>query len=75
MLIRMTNCESTLLMEIASKKSKRKDIAFTYRMALEAEVERRERIDWVKINRAIIERWSESGLVWIKRHAWSGILE
>lgn len=26
--------------------------------------------DWPCINRAILERWSMSGLEWIKRRAW-----
>jgi len=29
-----------------------------------------DRQDWTTINMAIIERWSESGLEWIKREAW-----
>lgn len=27
-------------------------------------------IDWKRVNAALIERWSESGLAWIKRKAW-----
>lgn len=28
---------------------------------------------WITINRAIIDRWSESGLEWIKRKAWGAL--
>jgi hypothetical protein len=26
--------------------------------------------DWAAINRAIVRRWSRSGLIWIKNRAW-----
>lgn len=63
-------CESTLLSEIAMPECKRRDIAKTYRLALESR--ERDSIDWRKVNAAIIARWSVSGLVWIKTQAITG---
>jgi hypothetical protein len=39
---------------------------------MEAEKDGREKIDWKKVNEAIIDRWSISGLQYIKQKAWSG---
>lgn len=49
---------------------KRKDIAMTYRLVMEAE-RHGAKVDWLKVNTAIIERWSKSGLQYIKNLAWS----
>lgn len=68
----MTNCESVLLMECGIPQIKRKDIALTYRLAMESESEGREKIDWLKVNTAIINRWSKAGLKYIKEKAWKG---
>jgi hypothetical protein len=68
MTLALTNVESTLLREIADKSLHRKDIAQTYHLALKSG----ERINWVTVNHKIIERWSKSGLEWIKKQAWSG---
>lgn len=70
MIIKMQNCESVLLMECGIPQIKRNSIAITYRLAMEAEREGREKIDWSKVNAAIIERWSKSGLQYIKNRAW-----
>jgi len=69
----MQNCESVLLMECGIPQIKRNSIAITYRFAMEADQEGREKIDWEKINAAIIERWSKSGLQYIKKKAWAGV--
>ena len=63
-------CESVLLNEIAMKEMHQKQIAQTYRLALESS--ERDSIDWAKVNNAIIARWSKSGLNRIKELAWSG---
>ena len=63
-------CESVLLREIAMPEMRRRDIAQTYRLALQSS--ERDKIDWKKVNAAIIERWSVSALTWIKEQAWSG---
>lgn len=66
--IELANCENTLLREIANPVFKRKDVAATYALALRSS--ERDRIDWRRVNEAIIARWSSSALVWIKRRAW-----
>ena len=68
--IELANCEATLLAEIEMPESKRLDIAKTYTLALRSS--ERDRIDWGKVNRAIIAKWSMSGLNWIKNKAHSG---
>ena len=73
MRIRLCNCESTLLMEAGTKGITRKSIAMTYRLSMEQERDiGGEKIDWEKVNSAIVDRWSLSGLVYIKKLAWSG---
>jgi hypothetical protein len=70
--IYLADCENVLLREIGMKECKRRDIAQTYRLAMMAERDNGEAIDWRKVNAAIITRWSISGLTWIKEQAWSG---
>jgi len=64
--IELTDCTNVLLAEIADDEMKRRDVALTYAMALVA----RETVGWHAVNKAIIERWSKSGLMWIKKQAW-----
>jgi hypothetical protein len=47
-----------------------KDIALTYAMALRSATAKADIPDWETINRAIIKRWSMSGLERIKKRAW-----
>ena len=68
--IELSNCEWVLLNEIGMKEVKQKSVAMTYALALHSS--ERGRIDWQKVNRAIIDRWSISGLAHIKKLAWSG---
>ena len=63
-------CESTLLSEIAMPEIKRKHVAQTYALAMKSF--ERDSIDWVKVNKAIMERWSFAGLKYIKEQAHSG---
>ena len=73
--ILLADCENQLLREIAEPCLKRRDVAQTYRLAMESvrdEGEPREAVDWAKVNRAIVARWSTSGLTWIKTQAHSG---
>lgn len=65
MLAELCCCTETLLMEIRDNKFKRRDIAKTYFLAMTST----EKTDWKKVNTAIIERWSISGLKYIKRLA------
>lgn len=57
-----------LLREIADKAMKRLDVAKTYALALRSSWP----TDWLKVNKAILARWSPHALVWIKEKAWSG---
>ena len=60
--------EGYLLEEIANPAMKRLDVAKTYRLILfGGDVGR---VNWRKVNTAIIERWSVSSLEWIKAFAW-----
>lgn len=59
--------QRSLLSKISNKKLRQKDIAQAYRIAMQSDVE----IDWGKVNTAIMERWSRSGLKRIKQLAWS----
>ena len=67
-IVELFNCTEVLLDEISKREFKQKDIAQTYALALKSN----EKTDWVKINKAIIEQWSISGLARIKEMAWSG---
>lgn len=68
MRIELANCTKTLLGEIADKGFKQKSVAMTYALVLRSD----EPTDWKIVNRAIIDRWSVSGLNRIKKVAWSG---
>lgn len=70
MKVELACCESNLLQEIADKKMKRRDVAKTYALAVHSsEVNK---VNWRKVNEAIVARWSLSSLNWIKQQAWSG---
>ncbi len=62
--IELVDCENVLLNEITMPEMKRLDIALTYRLGLMSSESKS--IDWTKINKAIIARWSMAGLKWIK---------
>lgn len=66
----LMNCEAILLQEIAEPRCKQKSIIMTYGLALRSS--ERDRINWRKVNEAIIARWSFSGLNRIKNAAWKG---
>jgi hypothetical protein len=66
--IELADPEGDLLREIADPEMKRNDVRLTYRLALRSQ----DRVDWGKVNRAIIERWSERTLSHIKAWAWEG---
>jgi hypothetical protein len=59
--------EGQLLEEIADPAMKRRDVALTYGLAMRGS---KDRVDWPKVNQAILERWSLAGLEWIKAFAW-----
>lgn len=60
--------EKIILTEISDKKATQKDVAMTYRIIIQQKL----KVDWKKINKAIVDRWSRSGLERIKQLAWSG---
>lgn len=65
--------DERIFAEVADKKFKRNDIAVTYEAMMRHQFTLRlpsGSYDWAKINAAIIERWSISGLVYIKERAW-----
>lgn len=75
---------ATLLTAVEDKEIKRRGVAALYAVALRYghavprpshAVSDEWDIDWKTVNRAILNRWSMSGLKWIKRRAWRAILE
>ena len=58
----------TLIIQEIEGGATQKDIAKTYALGLRSQ----EPTDWAAANKAIIERWSVSGLERIKKLAWSG---
>ena len=62
----LMDCTRVLLEEIADKRFKQRNIAQTYALALRSSYN----TDWATVNKAIIERWSLSGLERIKNWAW-----
>ena len=67
MRVEMGDCENQLMMEIGDKQFKRRDVAHTYRLALESTESAT--IDWEKVHKAITERWSYFAVEWIRRQA------
>jgi len=63
-------CTETILEKIKDTRNKRKDVARLYRQLMCAKNCREH--DWPTINRAIIARWSISGLLYIKNLARCG---
>ena len=64
-------CEDTILNDIEHKECKRKYIALVYYLCMvSSENIDSENIDWKKVNKAIIKRWSLSGLKYIKTEAY-----
>lgn len=56
-----------LVTMIRDRENTRDDIAVAYRNALLTHPV----IDWSEVNRAILERWSVSGLRYVKEKAWA----
>lgn len=66
--IKCTEIEGALLKEIPDKTLYQIDIALTYRLAIHADPV--SNFNWKKVNKAIIKRWSKSGLLRVKKLAW-----
>ena len=62
--------QDVILEQIADKKQKRNDIVKTYIDVLAVPYFMKETIELTKINKAIIDRWSMSGLEYILKKAW-----
>lgn len=71
--ISMADPQRVILEEIADKRFKQKSVALTYAFCIRQDGDT-DAIDWRKINRAIIDRWSRSGLDRVKKRAW-GLVE
>jgi hypothetical protein len=63
----MVDVQGQLEREIADGRMARKDVALTYAFGIR---DCPDGVDWPKVNRLIIDRWSMAGLVYIKEHAW-----
>ena len=63
--IELMNCENCILEVIADKDFKRNDVAVTYAFCITSS----ENPNFGRINRAIRQRWSQSGLDYVKRRA------
>ena len=61
-------CQETILNEIKHKECKRNDLSLTYAFIISSS--ERDKVNWSIINKAIIDRWSLSGLYYIKNRAW-----
>ena len=70
--IELADPERQLLGEIADPAMTRRDVALTYGLAIRGS---QDRVDWRKVNEAIVGRWSLSGLQQIKDFAWKGPTE
>ena len=60
----------TLLKEILNKAFSQKDIALTYALMILS----KKHTDIKKVNKAIIKRWSITGLINIKEQAWKNLV-
>ncbi len=67
--INLVCCTDVILTEIAEKAATQKDVALTYAMAMKSAAQGADTPDWPIINRAIIARWSMSGLERVKKMA------
>lgn len=62
--------EELIFRVISHPRATRDAVAGTYAILLLEMRDRRAEYDWPKINAAILEKWSPSGLEYIKRSAW-----
>ena len=67
--INCTEIEGVILKEIQDKSLHQINIALTYKLAIHADPS--SKFNWEKkVNKAIIKRWSKSGLLRVKKLAW-----
>jgi hypothetical protein len=70
--IHMMCCEEVIMRELEFKQTTRKSIARTIALAMRSYEDEEGKIDWPKIGKACIEKWSPSGYEYILKLAWSG---
>ncbi len=70
MVVVMVDAENTIERELAAGCTQRQ-VAQTYALAMRS-MQHGEKPDWKRINAAILKRWKPSGLIRIKKMAWSG---
>lgn len=63
---RLADPEGELMETIARPGTKVRELTITYGLALRDQ----DRVDWPKVNTAIIERWSVATLARVKKAAW-----
>lgn len=68
--VTMLDVEELALQEIADKKCTRNNVALTLAFGLR----QNDTLNWSKLNKAMIERWSRSGRDYIMKRAW-GLVE
>ena len=68
MSIDFAELENRIMATIENRKMTRREVAEVY--ALGVRLRAYNILDWRRVNTAIVERWSVSGLTWIKREAW-----
>ena len=64
--VELLYCDRVMLREIREKKTTRDSLALSYAMAMASSYP----TNYERVNRAIIKRWSRSGLDYIKTRAW-----
>jgi len=72
--INLVCCTQVILQDLRAREATQKDIALTYAMAIKSYQSGADDPDWTKINKAIVAKWSTSGLDRVKKIAWD-ILE
>lgn len=68
--VNLVCCTQVILQDVGCKQATQKDVALTYAMALKSWSRGADTPDWQIINKAIVRRWSMSGLERIKKRAW-----
>ena len=66
MKVELMDCEKIILQEIGDKHFTRDDVSLSYAFCIDSS----EEVDFGKINKAIIGRWTHSALDYIKERAW-----
>lgn len=75
MRIEIPNITGFIVGETENKAIKRNGVALSYRIAMNYEHNGWQKVDWHRVNTAIIKRWSMSGLIYIKERAHKLALE